>query len=99
MYLLFLGIFPPNISEFLLPTVVGGIIGFILCYIHRFLAFVIIPVFLFWCVYQINYLEFFTALISTYMLIVYSTMLLSLAAMLVGTLLSWKRHRSLSKLL
>jgi hypothetical protein len=96
---LVLGIFPPNIAEILLPTVIGGIVGFLLCYAHRFLGFAVIPLFLFWCVYQINYLEFFTALMSTYMLIVYSTMLLSFVSILVGTLLSWKRYRSLSKLI
>lgn len=94
----FLGIFPPNLAEVLLPLVIAGIIGFLICYAHRFLGFVVLPVFLLWCAYQINYLEFFTALISTYMLIVYSTMLLALAAMSAGTFLSWKRYRSFSRL-
>jgi hypothetical protein len=95
---LFLGIFPPNIATVLLPLVLGAIVGSLLCYLHRLFAFVAIPVFLAWCIYQIKFLEFFTDLFSTYMLIVYSVMVVSVAAMAAATFMNLKKHRASVKL-
>jgi hypothetical protein len=94
----FLGIFPPDLWSVLLPILLAGIIGSLLCYAHRFLAFIVLPAFVFWCIYQINFLEIFVSLLSSYMLIVYSTMLLFLIAMSIATLLTWKKHKNSSKL-
>ncbi|HYJ91165.1 MAG TPA: hypothetical protein VEV84_07650 [Pyrinomonadaceae bacterium] len=92
---IFLGIFPPNISEVLLPIVVAAIIGSILCYLHRYFAFITFPAFVVLCIYEIKVLEFFTDLFSTYMLIVYFTMLLSFFAMSFATFFSWRRRKVL----
>lgn len=82
----------PNIPAVLLPIVFAGIIGCLLCYAHRFLVFIVVPVFLIWCVYQINSHEFFL-LVSGSIVIVYTTMILCLGAMSIGTTLSWKRYK------
>ena len=89
---LFLGIFPPEIAGILLPIVIFGIIGFLLCYFHRFFVFIVLPTFLGCCIYLIDYLKFFTDLFSNYMLTVYLTMILSAIAVIIGTRLSWKKH-------
>ena len=98
METLLFGIFPPDITHVLLPIIIFAIIGSLLCYIHRFLAIIALPAFLAWCIYQIDDLEFFTGLLSNYMLVVYSAMFVGLASMLVATYISWKRHRSSIKL-
>jgi hypothetical protein len=92
---IFLGIFPPNISGVLLPIIIAAIIGTLLCYAHRFLAFVVLPAFLGLCLYEINFLEFFTSLWSNYMLVVYTTMIVSFLAMSLAAFFSWKRRKVL----
>ncbi len=87
-----LGIFPPPIAGIFLPIVIVGIIGFLLCYAFRFSIFVVFPIFAAFCIYQISYLEFFTSLVSGYMLIDYTTMVLAAIAIFIGTRISWKRH-------
>ena len=90
----FLGIFSPSIAGILLPIIFAGIIGFLLCYANRFLVFIVLPVFIGLCVYQIKFLKFFTELFSSYMMVVYLTMILSLIATFIGTGLSWKKHNA-----
>lgn len=88
----FLGIFPPAISGVLLPIIVAGIIGFLLCYFHRFFVFIVLPIFAGLCIFIISDLKFFTDLLSGYMLIVYTTMILSVIAITIGARLSWKKY-------
>ncbi len=89
---MFLGIFPPPIAGVLLPVFIIGIVGFLLCYAFRFSIFIVLPIFTAFCSYQINYLKFFINLLSGYMLIDYTTMILAAAAIFIGTRISWKRH-------
>ena len=95
---LFLGIFPPDLPYVLLPLIVGAIVGTLLCYLHRVFAFIAIPLFLAWCIYQIKDLEFFTDLFSTYMVIVYSVMAACIAAMAVATFMNVRKYWSRIKL-
>jgi hypothetical protein len=89
-----LGIFPPPITGILLPVTIFGIVGFLSCYFHRYLVFIVLPIFIGFCIYLINDLEFFVDLLSGYMAIVYSTMLVSVIAITVGTTMSWKKYRN-----
>lgn len=88
-----LGIHPPQIANVLLPIVLAGVVGFLLCYWQRFLTFVILPAFIWFCATIIQNLEFFTSLTSPYMLVVYLTMLLSGAAIIIGSRLGWQRAK------
>ncbi len=98
MNVIFLGIFPPPITEVLLPILIIGIIGFLLCYAFRFSIFIVFPLFVAFCVSQINLLEVSTELLSGYMLIVYLTMILATIAIFIGTRISWKKYFAKSKL-
>lgn len=90
---IFLGIFPPEIASILLPIIVFGALGFLLSYAHRYLGMFVLPLFIFFCLYTINFLEFIVDLVSGYMLIVYLAMFLSVITILLGTKQSWNRYK------
>ena len=80
-------------ANVILPIVIAGIVGFLLCYWQRFLVFLALPAFIWFCVSEIQGLEFFVSLNSPYMMAVYTTMVLSAIAIIIGSALSWKRAK------
>lgn len=91
---IFLGIFPPNLVGTLLPIIIFGIIGFLLPYFHRYLAFIVLPLFIGFCVFLVQDLKFYVDLVSAYMTVVYSAMTFAFIAILVGMRKSWSSYKS-----
>jgi|GEM_PF-5306074 len=89
-----LGISPPPILRILLAFLIVALIGFALCYLHRYFIFVVLPVFLWLAYYLVTDLWFFASPSSGYMMFVYLMVLIDFLAIIFGAVLSWKKHKS-----
>ncbi|MGI9034911.1 MAG: hypothetical protein ACR2GD_02615 [Pyrinomonadaceae bacterium] len=85
---------PVGGSEILAYLIVG-LIGFAICYVHRYFIFAVMPIFL-WLAYYIIFYEHFSRSSTDY-LIVYAAVSVDFLAILFSGILSWKKHKNHQK--
>lgn len=88
-----LGMNEPSIWQPILAFLIVGLIGFALCYIHRYLVFAVMPLFLWLAYYMIDSLPTVLSL-SMIRKIGYLIIFADFLAIIFGAFLSWKKYRT-----
>lgn len=94
MNLILFGIWDIPVSSYLLTYLSLGVLGFFLCYFHRFFAFVFIPLLIWLCISDFN--EFYKYQVtpaSAYVFQVVVAMTFAFSTTICGTILNWRKQK------
>ncbi|MDQ6785501.1 MAG: hypothetical protein M3033_01595 [Acidobacteriota bacterium] len=89
--ILLFGMEGPSIWGFVLSYLIVGLIGFAICYIHRYLVFVVVPIF-FWLAYYMN--NGLSQDLPNHKMLGLILTLFSFFAIVFGAILSWRKNKS-----
>jgi lipopolysaccharide export LptBFGC system permease protein LptF len=86
------GMSEPSIWGWVLVYLIIGLIGFSLSYIHRYLIFAVVPIFIWLSYYLVNdFSKYFFS--QTEKNLAYVLILFDISAIIFGSVLSWKKHK------
>ncbi|MEO8073274.1 MAG: hypothetical protein ABI891_13220 [Acidobacteriota bacterium] len=88
------GMGEPSIWTPILALLIIGLIGFAICYIHRYFVLAVVPIFLWLIYYMIGELPTVLSL-SIVRTIGYFVIFADFLAIIFGAALAWKKHKNI----